>query len=96
MVQANSVSHALSGKFAIPELWSGIAMAVMVGLVLIGGIRWIAQVAGKLVPFMAIAYVVGGLVVLAFNIERSPKPSIRSCCTPSRRRPQPADSPGRR
>ncbi len=73
MVQANSVSHAISSKFAIPELWSGIAMAVMVGLVLIGGIRWIAQVAGKLVPFMAIAYVVGGLVVLAFHIEKIPE-----------------------
>jgi alanine or glycine:cation symporter, AGCS family len=73
MVQANSVSHALSGSFAIPELWSGIAMAVMVGLVLIGGIRWIAKVAGKLVPFMAIAYVVGGLVVLAFNLAEIPE-----------------------
>jgi AGCS family alanine or glycine:cation symporter len=73
MVQANSVSHALSGTFAIPELWSGIAMAVVVGLVLIGGIRWIAKVAGKLVPFMAIAYVVGGLVVLAFNVDQIPQ-----------------------
>ena len=73
MVQANSVSHAISSKFAIPDLWSGIAMAVMVGLVLIGGIRWIAQVAGKLVPFMAIAYVIGGLVVLAFNIDQIPQ-----------------------
>ncbi|UHD15403.1 alanine/glycine:cation symporter family protein [Thiocapsa bogorovii] len=73
MVQANSVSHALNGTFAIPELWSGIAMAVLVGLVLIGGIRWIAQVAGKLVPFMAIAYVVGGLVVLAFNVDQIPQ-----------------------
>uniref|UniRef100_UPI0025FECAAD alanine/glycine:cation symporter family protein n=1 Tax=Thiocapsa sp. TaxID=2024551 RepID=UPI0025FECAAD len=73
MVQANSVSHALSGTLAIPELWSGIAMAVVVGLVLIGGIRWIARVAGKLVPFMAIAYVVGGLVVLAFNADQIPQ-----------------------
>jgi alanine or glycine:cation symporter, AGCS family len=74
MVQANSVSHALSSStFAVPELWSGIAMAVMVGLVLIGGIRWIAQVAGKLVPFMAIAYVLGGLLVLAFNIDKIPE-----------------------
>jgi AGCS family alanine or glycine:cation symporter len=73
MVQANSVSHALNGTFAIPELWSGIAMAVLVGLVLIGGIRWIAKVAGKLVPFMAIAYVVGGLVVLAFNVDQIPQ-----------------------
>ena len=72
MVQANSVSHAISDSFGISELWSGIAMTVMVGLVLIGGIRWIAQVAGKLVPFMAIAYVLGGLVVLAFNLDKIP------------------------
>ncbi len=73
MVQANSVAHALNSNFAIPEAWAGIGMAVMVGLVLIGGIRWIAQVAGKLVPFMAVAYVVGGLVVLAFNVDKIPE-----------------------
>jgi AGCS family alanine or glycine:cation symporter len=71
-VQANSVAHALEAKFNVPPLWTGIVMAVLVGLVLIGGIRWIAQVAGKLVPFMAIAYVLCGLIVLALNATEIP------------------------
>jgi AGCS family alanine or glycine:cation symporter len=71
-VQANSVADALGTKFGVPELVTGLVMAAIVGLVLIGGIRWIAQVAGKLVPFMAIAYVLGGLTVLALNISELP------------------------
>jgi AGCS family alanine or glycine:cation symporter len=72
MVQANSVADALESKFGVAEWQTGAAMAVLVGLVLIGGIRWIAQVAGKLVPFMAIAYLLGGLVVLALRITEVP------------------------
>ena len=72
MVQANSVAHALETNFSVPPLASGLVMAVLAGLVLIGGIRWIAQVAGKLVPFMAITYVLGGLVVLAINVAEIP------------------------
>lgn len=71
-VQANSVAHALEAKFSVPPLWTGLVMAVLVGLVLIGGIRWIAKVAGKLVPFMAIAYLVSGLVVLGLNFTLIP------------------------
>jgi AGCS family alanine or glycine:cation symporter len=71
-VQANSVADALETKFHIDYWVTGAVMAVMVGLVLIGGIRWIAQVAGKLVPFMAIAYVLGGLTVLVINIAEIP------------------------
>jgi AGCS family alanine or glycine:cation symporter len=47
-------------------------MALLAGLVLIGGIRWIAQVAGRLVPFMAVAYILGGLVVLALHAADIP------------------------
>jgi AGCS family alanine or glycine:cation symporter len=72
-VQANSVADALETKFHIDYWVTGVVMAVLVGLVLIGGIRWIAQVAGKLVPFMAIAYVLGGLAVLAINIAEIPR-----------------------
>jgi len=71
-VQANSVADALGTKFGVPELATGLVMALIVGLVLIGGIRWIAQVAGKLVPFMAVAYILGGLAVLALNINELP------------------------
>jgi len=72
-VQANSVAHALETNFSVPVLGSGLVMAAFAGLVLIGGIRWIAQVAGKLVPFMAITYVLGGLVVLALNAGDIPQ-----------------------
>ena len=71
-VQANSVADALETKFHIDYWITGVVMAVLVGLVLIGGIRWIAKVAGKLVPFMAIAYVLAGLVVLALNAAAIP------------------------
>ena len=53
MVQANSVADALSTNLAIPFWLTGIVIAAVVFLVLIGGIRRIAQVAGKLVPIMA-------------------------------------------
>jgi AGCS family alanine or glycine:cation symporter len=72
LVQANSVADALESKFSVPFWMTGTVMAVLVGLVLIGGIRWIARVAGKLVPFMATAYLLGGLIVLALNITDVP------------------------
>ena len=72
MVQANSVADALETNFSVSPLAAGLVMAAFAGLVLIGGIRWIAQVAGKLVPFMAIAYILGGLVVLAYNVSEIP------------------------
>jgi AGCS family alanine or glycine:cation symporter len=71
-VQANSVAHVLNSSFNVPFWVTGIVLAILVGLVIIGGIRWIAEVAGKLVPFMAIAYILGGLVVLANHIEHIP------------------------
>jgi len=71
-VQANSVADALDAKFGVPVWMTGVGLAVLVGLVLIGGIRWIAQVAGKLVPFMAMLYLLAGLVVLGLNISEVP------------------------
>lgn len=72
MVQANSVADAVSVNMGVPKLVTGIVMAVVVFAVLIGGIKRIARVAGALVPFMAIAYVLGGLVVIAVNITEVP------------------------
>jgi len=71
-VQANSVADALNAKIGIPHLVTGLCMAALAALVLIGGIRRIAEVAGKLVPFMAITYVLAGLVVLALNADQIP------------------------
>ncbi len=72
MVQSNSVAHALTSTFGVGEIWTGVIMAVIVALVIIGGIRRIADVAGALVPFMMVAYVLAALVVLVLNIGAIP------------------------
>jgi AGCS family alanine or glycine:cation symporter len=71
-IQANSVADAINSTFAVPHIVTGSVMAVLTALVLIGGIKRIAKVAGMLVPFMATAYVVAGLVILLLHIETLP------------------------
>ena len=75
-VQANSVADAMHhieiGGQGIPEWVTGLAVAALVALVLIGGIRRIAEVAGKLVPFMAISYLIAGVVLLIIYADRLP------------------------
>ena len=72
MVQANSVAQAMEVNAGVPSWITGAVMAVFVFLVLIGGIKRIAKVAGKLVPLMGAVYVIGGLVVIIANIEMVP------------------------
>ncbi len=72
MVQSNSVADVMNSSFGIPVWATGVILMILVGAVLIGGIRWIASVAGKLVPLMAIAYVLAGLVVLVINAAEIP------------------------
>jgi len=72
MVQANSVADVLQTNVSIDESVTGLVMAALAGLVLLGGIRRIAQVAGKLVPFMAVAYLIGGFSILAMNATEIP------------------------
>jgi AGCS family alanine or glycine:cation symporter len=64
MVQANSVTAALQASFGIDNRLSGVILMALVALVVLGGIRRVAEVAEYLVPFMCIAYVGGGLFVL--------------------------------
>lgn len=71
-IQANSVADALSNNYAIDPRITGGVMAVLVALVLFGGVRRIASVASKLVPFMAISYIAAGLVVLMLNLPAIP------------------------
>ena len=71
-VQANSVADVMEATFGLPHWISGVILMVMVGLVLIGGIRRIGQVASALVPLMAVSYVIAGLVVLALNVADIP------------------------
>lgn len=75
MVQANSVMDGLGQIF--PQLsahrwWVGVGVALPVGMVIIGGIRRIARTASALVPFMAILYISGALLVLLNHVDAIP------------------------
>lgn len=71
-VQSNTVSQVLQNNFNIPTLISGLVMAFMVGLVLLGGIKRIAQVAGKLVPLMTVIYLLATAIILLIHIADIP------------------------
>lgn len=71
-VQANSVADVLNVNFGLPHWVTGVILMILVGLVLIGGIRRIGQVASSLVPLMAVSYVIAGLIVLAINATEIP------------------------
>lgn len=75
LVQVNSVVDGLA--YVIPEIkgysWLvGVIMALMVGMVIIGGVKRIARVASIIVPFMAVIYIVAALIVLLNNFTAIP------------------------
>ena len=72
MVQANSISHMLDTTFAVSPWISGGVMAALTALVVLGGIKSIARVCEGLVPFMAIFYVLGCFIILAYNWHAVP------------------------
>lgn len=72
MTQINSISSAMYDFFNIPAIVTGIVLAIIAGLVIVGGIKRIGQVTEKLVPFMAIAYIIGALIIVIMNIQNVP------------------------
>ncbi|MDL2263795.1 alanine:cation symporter family protein [Synergistaceae bacterium OttesenSCG-928-I11] len=72
MVQSNSISAAFSSAFGVDPKVVGIALALVAGLIFMGGIKRIASVTEKIVPFMAILYIVVGFVVIVKNIGHVP------------------------
>ncbi|MCP2519906.1 sodium:alanine symporter family protein [Candidatus Aminicenantes bacterium AC-335-B20] len=86
MVQSNSVAEAIRSAFHIPNWISGIILAFLTALVVIGGIRSIANVTQYLVPFMVVFYFLGGFLVLFLNYTRIPEIFwliIKSAFTPT-------------
>lgn len=67
MTQANSISALAGNTLNLSPYITGVMMTILVGIVIIGGIKSIARVCEKLVPFMAIFYVIGCLIILALN-----------------------------
>ena len=70
--QSNSISVVLDSTFRIPTWVTGIVLTVLVGVVIIGGVKRIASVNEKLVPFMAVFFILASLVALAFNLTKIP------------------------
>ena len=69
-VQANGVAQVLETNFGFNTSITGIVLMGLTAAVILGGITRIGAVAGKLVPFMAVTYVLAGLVVLAINADQ--------------------------
>lgn len=71
-VQANSISAAMDVAFGIPDWATGVALVLMAGVIIFGGLRSIARFAELVVPVMALAYLLIALVVVAMNITELP------------------------
>jgi len=72
LVQSHSISIAVKDLFGIAPIFSGIFFAVLVAVVILGGIERIGNVSAKLVPAMAGLYVLGGLGIILLNISALP------------------------
>ncbi|MEN1759217.1 sodium:alanine symporter family protein [Anoxynatronum sibiricum] len=73
MVQANSVADALNTSFGIPHIVSGVVLAIAAGAVILGGLKRIAKVTEKIVPFMAVFYMIGAIVIVILNLVHIPE-----------------------
>jgi AGCS family alanine or glycine:cation symporter len=72
MVQANSVSASLAESFGVDPRLSGVVMIALTAVVILGGIKRIGEFTSVLVPFMAILYLAGGLVIILLNAGSVP------------------------
>jgi len=69
MPQINNIALVMNDTFDIPKWLTGLVLAILLWMVIIGGIKRIAQIASKLVPFMAFWYILGALAVILGNYE---------------------------
>ncbi len=72
MVQSNSIAETMNNAFGIPVWAIGIAVVILAGIVFLGGVSRLAAVTEKIVPVMAVLYVLGSLVVLIMNAPNLP------------------------
>lgn len=70
--QVNAITHAMQDTFNIPILVTAIIVTLLVGLIILGGVKRIATTSSVIVPFMAILYVTTSLVIILLNIEKVP------------------------
>ena len=66
-VQVNSVSQVINNEFGFSTFSIGIVIAILVALVILGGIKSIGNITSKLVPVMSLVYILGGLLIIVLN-----------------------------
>ena len=69
-VQVNSVSQVINNEFGFSTFSIGIVIAILVALVILGGIKSIGNITSKLVPVMSLVYILGGLLIIILNAEQ--------------------------
>ena len=72
MVQSNSVAAAMYTNFQVSHHLTGAVIAILAALVILGGIKRLGIVAGKLVPLMALIYIIGSLLIIISNFSAVP------------------------
>jgi AGCS family alanine or glycine:cation symporter len=72
LIQSNAVAGVFKDIFHLPKIFAAFFLSLAVGLVIIGGIKRLGAFTEKLVPFMSILYVVGGLLVILINFKAIP------------------------
>jgi amino acid carrier protein len=78
-VQANSVAQAIQTSFDINPWITGVALTILTGIVVLGGIQSISKASSYIVPFMAIVYVAGGLAIICLHFDKV-GPAISLIC----------------
>lgn len=73
MTQANSIAISLKKSFKFSPAITGIVIALLISFIIFGGITRISKVSEKIVPFMALFYILGGLIVIFSHITNLPK-----------------------
>jgi alanine or glycine:cation symporter, AGCS family len=71
-VQSNSIASGIEQAFAVPPMMTGIAVTVLLALIIFGGVKRIGKVAEIIVPFMAGAYILMAVVIMALNFTQIP------------------------
>jgi AGCS family alanine or glycine:cation symporter len=72
MTQVNTIATNMSSAFSVPKIATGIALMILTGLVVLGGLKRIAAVTEKIVPVMVVIYLLGTVVICALHITQIP------------------------
>ncbi|TCP95748.1 AGCS family alanine or glycine:cation symporter [Cricetibacter osteomyelitidis] len=70
--QINAITHAMQDTFNVDIVYTAAVITLLVGLIILGGVKRIANVASVIVPFMAVLYVTTSLIILILNIDKLP------------------------